>query len=160
MLTIIIGIIIATISYCLIVKCFKKRRKDTQGIEIIISAMIICIFTILGSTAPLSGFEDWEMENEIELVSFSNTTNQNEMIFAIEYDKFYLYKYKSNANTYKTGTISITSSVQRAEYPKCKNPKLFICTRKPKKTIWTFGKLIKDKKYIFIVPVGTIKIYK
>ena len=98
-----------------------------------------------------------------ELVSLKSDTLAYAMTDA---EEVYTYRYKvssgkitDTSEEYDTDTLS-GENVIESEDPECKDPLLLEYRKVPKSTIWTFGTFdphCRGRKYIFYVPIGTIK---
>lgn len=129
-----------------------------------ISAFIIALALFAGICFPLSGYNDWELQKEVELVSLSNSveTGSSGFLYVVRSsDNVYSYRYKIDSEfgtptstNYETDTVE--GNVEEIEDPKCEVPVLRIYQKTAKRTKWTFG-LMGETKYVFYVPDGTIQ---
>lgn len=162
MLTIIIGIVLAVI----FVFVFMPRSKSVDvalakffmGILMVILAILIVAFS------PISGYNEWGLIEETELISLSNDVASGEtgMVYvSLSADNVYTYRYEINSEfgtetsrEYKTTALH-NKDVEEIEAPDCEVPVIRVYQRDAKRTIWTFGWYI-ETKYVFYVPEGTI----
>lgn len=165
MLTIIITII--TVLGILKFLCFLSSKIKNDMLAIIsgiIGFFIIFISILFGILTPISGFNDWKLQSQTELVSLSNstTTGSKGSFFYVSRSttNVYTFRYEINSEfgtdtstNYQTDTIE--ENVVEIEDPKCKVPVLKVYKRTGKLSIWTFG-ICEEIKNVFYVPEGTI----
>ena len=160
MLIILLGIVGIVIVF--IALDAKGREKITE-IDSTTFAMACIAILITGITLPVSGYKDWELKQEYELESLSNTIGAEENIFVTYSEGQYSYRHEIESNfgtntskEYKLEAIS-SKNVEEVEDSKCESPMLYVYERKGKMSIWTFALFAKETKYVFYVPEGTIK---
>ncbi len=161
MLTIVIGIIASIIiTYILLVITDKAGVAGICCIGIVLSIH-------LGLFCPISGYNDWELIKETELVSLSNASASGGSGFiyvSLSADNAYTYRFEvdsafgtSSSKEYKTATIiNSDNDVIEVEDSECQKPVLMEYGRTAKKSIWTFGLASDETSYVFYVPEGTI----
>lgn len=158
MLTIIIGIVLAVI----ILFVFIPRCKDPNGFAAIFLLLLAGSFLI--GTSAISGYEEWELMEETELISLSKDVASGGTGFvyvSLSADNVYTYRYEINSEfgtetskEYKTTTLT-DKDVEEIEDPNCEVPVIRVYQRDAKRTIWTLG-WATETKYVFYVPEGTI----
>lgn len=159
MLTIIITVILA------IVLLVAFAVNDFEKIGPVIVAFILVGGFVLGLAVPVSGYKEWRLTEETELVTLSNslTSGGVGMIYvSLSADNAYTYRYEIDSEfgtemgkTYKTQTL-IGKDVEEVEDPNCEKAVVRVYQREGKRTIWTFALGTEETKYIFYVPEGTI----
>lgn len=161
MLTIILGFVIVFVLNAIL---GHENNLFNNIIAFLISEIIIAATIIPGIFFALSGFNDWEFQNEIELVSLSNSveTSIGHLYAVRSSDNVYLYRYKIDSEFGTPTSTNYTTSivkgnVEEIEDPKCEIPVLRIYKRTAKASIWTFALSGEDTKYVFYVPEGTIQ---
>lgn len=154
MLLIMIGIIMSFLVLFLFSKI--QKGKDVCGPVFLLDSLIIGISFFIGVASPISGYTDWEKEQEIPLISLSSSDETGDNIFVIKSDDQYSFKYEVDTTEYMTYNI-FNKNVEEVEDSFCKVPMLYIYTRKGKMSIWTFAFGTTEKKYKFYVPEGTIQ---
>lgn len=162
MLTIAIGFVLMV--FCV----FIAAQISSEGFERILCGLGACIFIlaiIVALFTPLSGYKDWQLVQETELVSLSNGTASGGTGFiyvSLSADSTYTYRYEvdsefgtETSKEYETRTLT-SGNVQEVEDPNCKVPVIREYYRKGKSSIWTFALCTGQCKYVFYVPEGTI----
>ena len=158
MLSIILGIVLG------IIFLFVLARLNADANV----ATIICVLIILGGIgvglSPISGYKEWELKQETELISLSNDIaygGTGLVYVSLSADNVYTYRYEINSEfgtetsrEYKTATLT-GNGVEEIEDPNCEVPVIRVYKRDAQKTIWTFG-LASEAKYVFYVPEGSI----
>ncbi|MBQ8044318.1 MAG: hypothetical protein IJ272_09295 [Clostridia bacterium] len=157
MLTIILGIGIAA------ALIFIGAYFDWEENFTCVTALFVVIAGIMLAFAPLCGYEQAEVVQEIELVSLSNTVaseGEGNLIYvSVSAGNVYSYRYKVenttglSGNAYETNTVS--SNVTEVESDECTQPLLIVYVSKAKSNLFCFG-IGKVKSYVFYVPTGTI----
>ena len=159
MLTIIIGIVLAVILlFVLIPRC---KEAIVPGIII---GIIITFAIVIGVFEPISGYKEWELIRETELISLSNdiaSGGTGRLYVSLSADNVYTYRYEissefgtETSKEYKTTPLT-GKDVEEIEDPNCEVPVIRVYQRDAKRTIWTFG-VYGETKYVFYVPEGTI----
>lgn len=159
MLTIVIGICVL----CGIVVLLANTNMRSMDVSILCFGLLLVVL-FLGFNAPLSGYTEWKQQDEIELVSLSNSLasgGTGTIYVSLSSENVYTYRYEiesefgtETSKEYETNTAS--DNVEEIEDPNCEIPVLRIYTRKGKMSIWTFALGNKETKYVFYVPEGTI----
>ena len=162
MLTIIIGIVVAVIfvwGLWHLCKC-----EESMVIVFLIGLTLVIGAIVAGVSSPLSGYKEWELIGETELISLSNdiASGGTGMLYvSLSANNVYTYRYEINSEfgtetsrEYMTTTLT-GGGVEEIEDPNCEVPLLRVYHREAKRTIWTFG-VVGETKYVFYVPEGTI----
>ena len=159
MLTIILGIVVAII----LTFVFLLLVADLEVATVIFVLLVLGAIGI-GVFYPISGYQDWELKQETELISLSNDVASGGSGIAyvsLSADNVYTYRYEINSEfgtetsrEYKTATLT-GNGVEEIEDPNCEVPVIRVYKRDAQKTIWTFG-LASEAKYVFYVPEGSI----
>ena len=168
MLTIIIGIILAV---AIVFIAIRTNSEDAMNCCNMIAVIVILVAIAIGSgintvgSHPVSGYTEWELINETELITLSNgmASGGTGLIYvSLSTDSTYTYRYEINSEfgtetskEYQTETLN-GSNVIEVEDPNCKTPVIRIYQREGKRSIWTFGLFNTQYKYVFYVPEGTI----
>lgn len=160
MLAIVIGILVAAGLVVLAVVI------GDSGISMPLTMLwAVCVLggIFIGIFVPVE-YHEWELKEETELVSLSNSTvteGGGIIYVSLSGENTYTYRYEissefgtETSTEYEVGTIS--NNVIESEDKNCEVPVLRTYVRKGKATIWTFG-LGKEIKYVFYVPEGTIQ---
>ena len=163
MLTIILGIVIITILGRIALHVCKNER-SFMDFSLLLFAILLGAIAI-GLIAPISGFNEWELIEETELVSLSNNVSSGGtgiVYVSLSADNTYSYRYEINSKfgtdtskEYTTETL-VGEDVEEVEDINCEAPVVRVYQRTGKKSIWTFALGGKETKYVFYVPVGTI----
>lgn len=142
MLTLILGFIVTFILYRLFHHFFINTIIDDPFV-IITLLMVPLGITIGLSISPISGYNDWEIVEEIDLVHSydSSISTQTEIAFLIPPKDIV-----SSKKPYE--------DIEKIESSTCTKPVLRKYKRHAKLSIWTFG-LDSQEKYIIYVPKGT-----
>lgn len=162
MLTIILAFVVPLVISPMIIRS-EPKADDSFPIYICIISVLAAIYF---SFVPISGYYDWELVEETELVSLSNglASNSNRFVYvSLTGDNAYAYRHEINSDLgtatskeYKTETL-VNKNVEEIEDSSCTTPILRKYCQKPKQTFWTFAVLADEKtKYVFYVPEGTI----
>jgi len=159
MLTIILGFVLAIISFFLLARI--SSNADVIGLVFVV---LILGGIAIGVLSPISGYNEWEVVQETELISLSNdmaSGGTGIVYVSLSADNVYSYRYEINSEfgtetsrEYKTATLT-GKDVEEVEDPNCEVPVIRVYKRDAKRTIWTFG-LYGETKYVFYVPEGTI----
>ena len=155
MLTIIIGICV-----CLFLYSITRPYVSFTSIIIMFVAIFVSIFH------PFDGYTDWELVEETELVTLSDTSVSGDIgpIYLSLSGNTYTYRYEEVDSTFevnsKFGTKSTTSHISAydvtvIEDPECQKPVLMEYGRTAKETLWNFS-FCCESSYVFYVPEGTI----
>lgn len=172
MLTIIIGIVLAVVIVFIgIAITIRTNSEDSMGFCITIAGIVLVVAIAIGSginiggSQPLSGYTEWKLINETELITLSNgiASGGTGLIYvSLSADSTYTYRYEidsefgtDTSKEYQTETLR-GSNVIEVEDPNCKTPFIRIYQRDGKRSIWTFGWFNTQYKYVFYVPEGTI----
>ena len=163
MLTIIIAIAIVVV-FVLIIAWVT----DSPFIRTIATGfcfVVVLIGCTIGVIVPISGFYEWKLTQETELVTLSNSLASGGVgiiYVSLSADNAYTYRYEIDSEfgtetgkTYKTQTL-IGKDVEEVENPNCEKAVVRVYQREGKRTIWTFALGTEETKYIFYVPEGTI----
>lgn len=160
MLTIIIGIIASVIVTTILLKLIDEANIILIGFF----GIILSIF--LGLCYPFSGYNDWKLVKETELVSLSNASisgGTGLIYVSLSADSAYTYRFEvdstfgtRSSKEYKTATIVNSDNVIEIEDSDCQKPMLMEYKRTAKRSIWTFGLFEHETSYVFYVPEGTI----
>ena len=170
MLTIIIGIVIVAI-LGLIAIALSSRNTIPFPLELVL-LLILGGAINYGLLGPASEYNDWELAEEIELVSLAENTVLDEKTNIYVYrlaENEYTYRYEidsqfgtETSKEYEVKTLLIEedirhlTTVEEIEDSNCEKPLLKVYKRKGKPTIWTFARGYENTKYVFYVPEGTI----
>ena len=149
MLTVTIGGILAVIVICI----YLPRCDKGHGLDILF-VIIMILATLIGGFSPISGYNEWELIEEMELISLSNDVDSkgNGMIYVtLSADNVYTYRDEISS---EIGTLT-GKNVEEVEDPNCEVPVIRVYRKVAKATIWTYG-LYSKTKYVFYVPEGTI----
>lgn len=162
MLTIILGVVVTILFIwvvCIICNNISPTIVASLGTSTIIAGILVGLFI------PVSGYTEWKLENEIELISLSNTTafgGEGLIYVSLSADNSYTYRYEiesefgtETSKEYTTNTL-VKKSIEEIEDSECETPMLKVYSRKGKKSIWTFALFSKEEHYVFYVPEGTI----
>lgn len=160
MLTIVLGLALTVILIFVIV----YLELDSSISEIIILLFFTVSF-IIGLFVPISGYSEWELVKETELISLSNTTasgSKGLVYVSLTADNAYTYRYEidskfgtESSKEYQTQTL-VNKDVEEIEDSNCSVAVVREYCQKAKRTIWTFALGQKNSKYVFYVPEGTI----
>lgn len=160
MLTIIIGSIASVIIFCVLYCIFDNSLFVFCGVL----GILLSIF--LGLSYPLSGYNDWELVDETELISLSSSTvsgGTGLVYVSLSADNAYTYRFEvdssfgtKSSKNYKTATIINEDNITEIEDPNCKKAVLKKYKKTAKKSIWTFGLWADKISYVFYVPEDTI----
>ena len=160
MLTIILGIVVAII----LTFVFLLLGADLDV------ATVIFVILVLGAIGmgvfyPISGYQDWELKQETELISLSNdiaSGGSGIVYVSLSADNVYTYRYEINSEfvtetsrEYKTATLT-GNGVEEIEDPNCDVPVIRVYQRNGKMSFWTFAVASREYKYVFYVPEGSI----
>ena len=157
MLTIIIGIVLAVF----FVFISLRTGRDTGGILACVSILIALILI----ASPISGYQEWELVKELELVTLSNDLSSGgtgAIYVSLSANNAYTYRYEidsefgtQTSKEYQTNTLS-SKNVVEVEDPNCETAVIREYYREGKRSIWTFATFAEETKYVFYVPEGTI----
>ena len=127
--------------------------------------VVVLIGCTIGVIVPISGFNEWKLTQETELVTLSNSLASGGVgiiYVSLSADNAYTYRYEIDSEfgtetgkTYKTQTL-VGKDVEEVEDPNCEKAVVRVYQREGKRTIWTFALGTEETKYIFYVPEGTI----
>ena len=164
MVCILIGLVVA----CFLWHCSMRTRDEDL-------AMVLGIFTICvviggiytGLFCPLGGYNPPEHYKTIKLYALSDgtTTSGSGNLFYVRVNPTNTFSYYTrveseyateNSNAYIPGIVVDPDSVTIIEEKVCKEPKLIIYEKKPKRTIWSFAFTHSEYDAVFYVPEGTI----
>lgn len=162
MLIIILGVVLVLLLKFLFVIHPHLNISVDSSSRLLVLILIVAI--VLGLFLPISGYKDWELMKETELVSLSNSlaSGSNGFVYvSLTADNAYTYRYEidsdfgtTTSKEYKTKTL-VNENVEEIEDPNCTSPVIREYSQKAKPSIWTFA-LGQDYKYVFYVPEGTI----
>lgn len=165
MLTIILGFVLA-VAICV---GFVFLFKGSYSTTIALVGTILAVFVMLiGLFDPLSGFEESKLEEQVELVSLSNSvaSEGGGMLYvSVNAENVYSYRYEVESDvpekegkTYKTGTVSEDENIEILEVETTDGSKPILAkyVAKGKKSIWTLALGAEKVTYIFYVPEGSI----
>lgn len=161
MLTIILAFVVPLVISPMIIRS-EPKADDSFPIYICIISVLAAIYF---SFVPISGYYDWELAEETELVSLSNglaSGSKGFIYVSLTADNTYTYRYEidsdfgtTTSKEYKTQTL-VNENVEEIEDPNCTTPVIREYSQKAKRSIWTFALGQTNYKYIFYVPEGTI----
>ena len=158
MLIIIVGIIAAI--GCLAIGAWVN---SAEGIFNCLALLVFLVAIFTGICAPVTGYTDWELVSEEELISLSNDTGTSGNLFAIRTNGIYSYRVQiksefgtNSSKEYELRTIDAKYVVE-VEDPEIEKPVLKIYKRVGKTSVFSFALWTEQKKYVFYVPKGTIK---
>ena len=161
MLTIILGIVLA-----IVLTFVLSLLSDNIGCTTATGFFLVLLLGVIymGVFSPISGYEEWELKQETELISLSNNvaSGGNGIVYvSLSADNVYTYRYEINSEfgtetsrEYRTVTLT-GNGVEEIEDSNCEVPVIRVYRKEAKKTIWTFG-LKSETKYVFYVPEGSI----
>lgn len=158
MLTLIIGIILSIIITIIMV----KLKDDSLLFFMVVPLIFVSI--VVSNIFAFSGYNDWKLVKETELISLSNSTASGSpnIYVSLLADNSYTYRFEidssfgtNTSKEYKTATIVNNNNVTEIEDPNCQKPVLLEYESTAKKSIWTFG-ANSQTAYVFYVPEGTI----
>lgn len=163
MLTIILGIVLAVLIFK---RAINVYNNDLSTFLAVIAAIVGVLGIGAGLCAPLSGYTEWELIQETELVSLTNNPASGGVgkltYVSLSADNAYTYRYEidsefgtETSREYDTNTL-VNKDVEEIEDYNCKKPVIREYQKKGKRTIWTFAFDTTITKYIFYVPEGTI----
>jgi len=162
MLTIVLGFVLAVVFGILATALLKND--GYHGVTVIVTCTL-GFGLYIGLCCPVSGFHEWVLVEETELISLSNdlTSSGNEIVYvAFSADDTYTYRYEidsefgtDTSKEYQTETL-VGENVEEIEDHNCEIPFIRVYERKGKMSIWTFALGSKETKYVFYVPEGTI----
>ena len=166
MLTIIIGIVLAVIiAFIGIAITVNTNSQNPLTFCSLIALFVAIGAVVLGLSYPVSGYSEWELVSETELITLSNGMASGGTGFiyvSLSAENAYTYRYEvdsefgtETSKEYQTATLS-GGNVTEIEDPNCKIPVIRIYQRDAKRSIWTFGWFNTQYKYVFYVPEGTI----
>ena len=160
MLTIILGIVLAII----LAFIFLLLGADLDVASVIFVILVLGAIG-MGVFLPISGYEEWELKQETELISLSNdvASGGNRRVYvSLSADNVYTYRYEINSEfgtetsrEYKTETLT-GNGVEEIEDPNCEVPVIRVYQRTGKMSFWTFAVASAEYKYVFYVPEGSI----
>lgn len=160
MLAIVIGIAVAGV--LVLLACISKDVGIAMPLTML-AAVSVLAGILIGIIVPVE-YKEWELVQETELVSLSNsvaTTGGGFIYVSVSGENVYTYRHEiqsefgtETSTEYKVDTVS--ENVIESEDENCEGPVLRKYVRKGKMTIWTFG-LGSETKYVFYVPKGTIQ---
>lgn len=163
MLTIIIAI--AVVFVFILIIAWLTDSPFIRTIATGICFVVVLVGCTIGVISPVSGFNEWKLTQETELVTLSNglASGGVGMIYvSLSADNAYTYRYEIDSEfgtetgkTYKTQTL-VGKDVEEVEDPNCEKAVVRMYQREGKRTIWTFALGTEETKYIFYVPEGTI----
>ena len=161
MITIVLGFLVGIG----IMAIFKVKENSD-----LILAISLGFFAILcvGLFLPISGYTDWQLVDERELISFSNQNETEKDTFVIRNQDAYLYRIENkssidNASLNSYSTINLYPNgmevfrIDEIEDAECIKPVVKTYERKGKMSLFTFAIGAKQKYYAFIVPKNTIE---
>lgn len=163
MLTIILGLLIAG----LILFIFSRVEAEYDTISIFVMIIFLVVFAsiVVGLFCPISGYTNWEPTDRKDLVTLSNSTvggSEGFIYISVSSSNVYTYRYEIDSE-FGTDTSSefVTDTIDgkyvvEVEDESIDTAYLQKFTRKAKISIWTFGLLSKETKYVFYVPPGSI----
>ena len=165
MLTIILGLVFCIALSVGLVFVFKGEHSTT----IALVATMLAVFVVLsGLFDPHSGYEESKLEEQVELVSLSNSvaSEGGGMLYvSVNAENVYSYRYEVESDipekegkTYKTATVSEDENIEILEVETTDGSKPILAkyVAKGKKSIWTLALGAEEVTYIFYVPEGSI----
>lgn len=172
MLTILISILI---SLAILFVAFRVCSERAVSWLIMLAIFIAGIGLFMGIFCPLSGHTQWEITEEIPLVSLNNSTvggAEGTVFVSRTADNAYAFRYAieyADAKTqlFETETVSglyvsevVLPSRKRAVFERedsaATQAILQKFSRKGRMSAWTFALLNKEETWVFNVPQGTI----
>ena len=163
MLTIVLGIVAGFAIGIGIAILFDSDGAAHICATIVVVAILISCYA--GLLVPLSGYTDWELAQETELVSLSNSTVSGGVglvYVSLSASNSYTYRYEIDSEfgteaskVYKTVTL-VGEDVEEVETSECETPVVRVYTRTGKMSIWALALGSEQTKYVFYVPEGTI----
>lgn len=151
MVTIIIGLCLSALAVSIARK--KIRKWWIPFLLFFIGFNII----VVGVTAPLSGYNKYEVREETKLLSIGKNQRINNDIYIIELengDRIYKSIDEKGKENIKTYSRSHKSEIIEEE--NCKEPKLVHYFRPIKPSIFSLGMLTFGEKYTFYIPKGSM----
>lgn len=148
MLTILIGFMVSAALMAVFCYLNEERFASSIGFAVILSAVL------LGTLCPISGYEDWQPEKRINIITMKKGGNY----FVEEEDDMYCYAIKAvlpqkdgelQYNIRKTIPKNKTKLVRNHKYNR---PVLRVRIRKAKSTLWTFAFGADQKEYMICLP--------
>lgn len=157
MLLVVLGIIIIILGIILGESLFYDWAAEIMFEIVGILLGIVVILT--GVLAPLSGYDDYKVTEEITL-SPMKLDNDNSCYVAVNINNEYAFKVAKEEDTYKTIYVDADSNLVKVrELDEITNPRVVILVAKPKKSILTFASTNQKAyayQYVFEVPTGTV----
>ena len=144
---------------------FKVRENSDLILAISLGFLaVLCV----GLFSPISGYTEWQLVDEKELVSFSSQDETEENTFVIRNQDSYLYRIENESsidnvslNSYSTVNLYPNGMevfrIDEIEDAECTKPVVKTYERKGKMSLFTFAIGAKQKYYAFIVPKNTIE---
>jgi len=151
MVTIIIGLCLTALSVSI------ARKKVGKWWMSFILYLIGVFIIVVGITAPLSGYNEYNIREEINLLSIGVNKEKNTDIYIIELengDK--IYKSIDENGKEKLETYYKSMKVEIIEEENCEEPKLVHHFRPIKTSIFSLGMWTFGEKYIFYIPKGSM----
>jgi len=151
MVTIIIGLCLTALSVSI------ARKKVGKWWMSFILYLIGVFIIVVGITAPLSGYNEYNIREEINLLSIGVNKEKNTDIYIIELengDK--IYKSIDENGKEKLETYYKSMKVEIKEEENCEEPKLVHYFRPIKSSIFSLGMFSFDEKYTFYIPKGSV----
>jgi len=151
MLTIIIGLFLTALSVSM---AKKKVGKWWVCFLIFIIGLIIIV---VGTTAPISGYNEYDVREEINLSSIGFNKENNTYIYIIELengDKIYKSIDENGKEKIENYYKSMKAEIKEEE--NCEEPKLVHYFRPIKSSIFSLGMFSFDEKYTFYIPKGSV----
>lgn len=168
MLTIVVSIIGTVVFILLIlgILIFFDCKNLLIPTYLTVAAILIglggCCYGIFGAKE----YTDWEIVDEIELVSLSNSMQSGGtgvIYISITSENVYWYRYQidsefgtETSKEYDTKTLT-GNNITEVEDKNCKKAVLRIYERKGIPTIWNMAVWNTETHYVFYVPEGTIQ---
>lgn len=161
MLTIIIG---AAVVLGLLFLALDILQGESLAIILLVFALVVAMESICISLfAPVAGFNEPELVEEIELVSLNNSVMSEGRVglFYVSVTAENVYSYRvevpnTSENEGKMYELKIVKGNVKELETDTTKAVLRVYKAKPKRWLWTFAIGASETSYVFVVPYGTI----
>ncbi len=166
MVIILLGIVASVVIMYIYSYLHELKEQDSSELSSDMAtelALGVLATIIVGLFLPISGYTDWQLVEEKELVSFSNQNETDENAFIIRNQDAYLYRIENepidNDSLKSYSTVNLDENeLFRIDYTDtCTKPVVKIYQRKGKMSLLTFALGTTQKCYVFNVPNDSIK---